>query len=444
MSRILLASHPFDGHYGPFTSLATHLERRGHDVRWYTGSSYAERIGRLGIFHYPFVRAKEITAFNLAAHFPEYDKSPMDPRVLKRAIREMFFAPIEPMYLDVCEIHADFPFDALICDAPLYMARLVAEKLQPRVYVLSPAPTPAPTSATAPAPFFGFKPARTPLGRIRDRIVNRLHHWTATSGLALLDDVRRREGLARYDGSAFDLHVEKSRAIFQIGIPGLDFPRTDWPANFRFIGALLPERRPGRLPAALDEKLERYSTLVVVSQGTTDNRDATKLFVPALEALAGSSHLVAVATGGRHTEGLRRQFSQDNVVIEDWIDFHELLPHADLFVTNGGFGAVLLALSNGVPLLSAGKLEGKGDINARLAYRGVGVDLRTERPTAAQINKGLARVLGDSTYTRRAADVQAELRRYRPLEIIDHKLAEDGVVPSPPSGSVEVASTSCS
>jgi UDP:flavonoid glycosyltransferase YjiC (YdhE family) len=428
MSKILLASHPFDGHYGPFTSLAVHLKRRGHDVRWYTGGSYAKRIAALGIPHYPFVRAKEITAFNLTEHFPDYDTDPSGPKVLRRAIREMFFAPIEPQYRDVSEIHASFPFDALICDAPLYMGRLVAEKLEPRVYVLAAAPTPAPTSATAPAPLFGFKPARTLLGRIRDRIANRLHGWTASPGLALLHDLRRREGLPRYEGSAFDLHVEKSRAIFQIGVPGLEFPRTDWPANFRFIGALLPERRAGNLPTALKEKLERYPTLVVVSQGTTDNRDANKLFVPALEAFAGGAHLVAITTGGRHTEDLRRRFPQDNVVVEDWIDFHELLLRTDLLVTNGGFGSVLLALSYGVPLLCAGKLEGKADINARLDYRGVAVDLRTERPTPAQIKKGAARILGDPRYAGRVAEVRAELTSYRPLDIIDAALAEDGIL----------------
>jgi hypothetical protein len=152
MSKILLASHPFDGHYGPFTRLGVHLKQRGHDVRWYTGPSYAERVSRLGVVHYPFVRAKEITAFNLGEHLPEYDTNATSPRALARATEQMFFAPIEPQYRDVCEIHRDFPFDALICDAPLFMARMVAEKLEPRVYVISPAPTPAPSSPTAPAP----------------------------------------------------------------------------------------------------------------------------------------------------------------------------------------------------------------------------------------------------------------------------------------------------
>ena len=40
MSRILFASHPFDGHFNPLTRLAVYLKARGHDVRWYTASIY--------------------------------------------------------------------------------------------------------------------------------------------------------------------------------------------------------------------------------------------------------------------------------------------------------------------------------------------------------------------------------------------------------------------
>ena len=166
MSRILFASHPFDGHFNPLTRLAVHLKARGHDVRWYTASIYAERLARLGIAHYPFVRAKEITADNLTEHFPEYDTKPMDGKTAC----EFFFAPIERNYRDLCDIYANgFPFDAVICDAALHMSRIVAEKLPAKVYVVAPAPTPAPTSPTAPAPFFGFRPARSVLGRLRDR-----------------------------------------------------------------------------------------------------------------------------------------------------------------------------------------------------------------------------------------------------------------------------------
>src|SRR5262245_27239341 len=101
MSRILFASHPFDGHFNPLTSLAMHLVEHGHDVRWYTGSSYAPKLAELGIPHFPFRRAREINAENLAEHFPEYDDKAMSPKMMELGVRELFFAPIEPQLADV-------------------------------------------------------------------------------------------------------------------------------------------------------------------------------------------------------------------------------------------------------------------------------------------------------------------------------------------------------
>ena len=52
---------------------------------------------------------------------------------------------------------------------------------------------------------------------------------------------------------------------------------------------------------------------------------------------------------------LRERFPQPNVVIEDSINYDDLFAHADvLFVTTGGFGGVLSAMSHGVPVVTAG------------------------------------------------------------------------------------------
>lgn len=162
--------------------------------------------------------------------------------------------------------------------------------------------------------------------------------------------------------------------------------------------------------------------MIVVSQGTVDNRDPAKLIAPALEALAGTEHLVIVTTGGRNTAELRERFPADNVIIEEFVDFGLLFEHARLFICNGGYGSILLALTNGVPVLSAGKLEGKTDINARVDYFGVGVDLRIEGPTTRQIARGVDRILGDDSYAARAARLRDELRSYEPLELIAREL----------------------
>jgi hypothetical protein len=55
--KILFATLPFDGHFNPLTGIAMHLQVVGHEVRWYAGPSYAAKLSRLGIHHFPFKRA---------------------------------------------------------------------------------------------------------------------------------------------------------------------------------------------------------------------------------------------------------------------------------------------------------------------------------------------------------------------------------------------------
>jgi len=83
-----------------------------------------------------------------------------------------------------------------------------------------------------------------------------------------------------------------------------------------------------------------------------------------------------------------------------------------------------LALSHGVPILSAGTREGKNDINARIDYFGFGVDLKTERPTPEKIAKGVTRVLGDKRFAQHVDGIRAEFGNYRPLDIVDGLVAE--------------------
>jgi hypothetical protein len=60
-----------------------------------------------------------------------------------------------------------------------------------------------------------------------------------------------------------------------------------------------------------------------------------------------------------------------------------------------GYGSVMMALRHGVRILAAGKREGENEINTRLAYGGLGIDLSTERPSPKQLARGAARILAD-------------------------------------------------
>ncbi len=420
--RILFATMPFDGHFNPLTSVAMHLKEQGHDVRWYAGPSYAGKLADLGIPHFPFQRAREITGENIADLFPERAKL-KGPKLLSFDLEKVFVGSVGQHYRDIVDVHATFPFDAFVCDPGLYAAPLVAAKLGTRVYSIAPGPIAA-LSGDGPPPFFGLKPARTIVDRLVHRIARALLSSAMRRGVRTYNELLVSEGLPPVTVAGWiDLPHRSATYLFQSGVPGFDYPRRDRPGNVKFVGPLLPYRKGSVLPVELAQKLRGYETVIVVSQGTVDNTDAEKLFVPALEALKGGSHLVIATTGGKNTDELRRRYPESNVVIEDFVDFDLLFEHADVFICNGGYGSILLALSKGVPLLSAGVREGKNDINARIDYFGFGINLKTERPTPAQIAKGVTRVLGDKRFAQNVERIRAEFETYRPLELIDGYVA---------------------
>jgi UDP:flavonoid glycosyltransferase YjiC (YdhE family) len=224
----------------------------------------------------------------------------------------------------------------------------------------------------------------------------------------------------------FDLSHSFATRNFQNGVPGLDYPRGDLPANVTFVGAL-PAHKTGTQGGFEDwERVRTHPKAVVaVSQRTMDNHDPEKLIVPTLEAIKDGPYLVVATTGGQNTQQLRRRYPQENIIIEDYVDFDVLFAHTDVLVCNGGYGSVMSALSHGAPVLAAGLREGKNDINARLAYRHLGIDLKTERPTSAQVGRGVDDLLANDTVRHNVAGIRAELHSYQPFDIIDRQLAAD-------------------
>jgi UDP:flavonoid glycosyltransferase YjiC (YdhE family) len=148
--------------------------------------------------------------------------------------------------------------------------------------------------------------------------------------------------------------------------------------------------------------------LVLVSQGTIDT-DATELLQPAVAGLAGADVNVLVTSGhvGRPDIGVR---VPARVQVTDLVDFSAALPATSVFVTNGGWGGVLAALSAGVPLVVApGRAADKPEIAARVAAAGVGVNLRRRRPRPQAIAAAVRTVLDDPAYAERSRALADEM-----------------------------------
>ena len=120
-----------------------------------------------------------------------------------------------------------------------------------------------------------------------------------------------------------------------------------------FAGPLLPYNKKKQGTSWYNEKLSQYDKVILVTQGTVE-QDVEKLIVPTLEAFHNSDCLVVVTTGGSGTAELRNKYSGPNIIIEDFIPFDDIMPYADVYVTNGGYGGVLLSIQNQLPMVVAG------------------------------------------------------------------------------------------
>jgi UDP:flavonoid glycosyltransferase YjiC (YdhE family) len=421
--RILIATVPAAGHFNPLTAPAVRLAELGHDVRWYAGPEYGERVSRLGLEVIPYEEAVEITGDNVNAIFPERQKL-KGPKAIEFDADVFFARPAQGQFHDIRAARQRFPFDALMIDGAFYAGYMVAKRLDVPVFVIGSIAAPTLRGNSAVTPFFGLRPPKTLIGRIVNRVARRMLVSGSRKGVETFNRYLAEEGIPPVTvEDYFDCtqQPDVARRVFKIGLPELDYPGTYLPPNAEWVGALLPHRAAATAP--LDPRiLKRSGQVVVVSQGTVDNHDPRKLMIPAIEAFAGGDRLLVVVTGGVGTDELRSRYPHGNVLIEDFVDFNLLFPHTQLYVTNGGLGGVLLALSHGVPLLTAGTREGKGDINARLAYRGLAVDLRTEAPSARAIARGADRALKDADMRDRLAAVQSALAAYDSVGIIERSM----------------------
>ncbi|HSL36306.1 MAG TPA: hypothetical protein VK883_05710, partial [Arthrobacter sp.] len=364
--KVLLASQAIAGHFNPMTGIGVRLKDEGHEVGWYTGRTLAGRLDELGIPHFPFDRAIEHTGDNLNELYPQRAKL-KGPMAIRFDGERIFASNVTNFFEDIRDVHQRFPFDAVVMDSSMFIQRLVAVVLGKTVVSVV-AIGNMESDPLVPPLFFGFSPARTPAHKILHAGARLVSEQLVTKP-ARTSYARqlRGYGLRTPRGTPItDESYRWSHAIIQTGTASLDFPRRNINPKVHYVGALLPHRAgsatdlaaatcaaaasapaaDARQPTAAHGT---YRRTVVVTQGTVDNRDPAKLIIPTIEALKDTDSLIVVASGGANTAALRRRYPQPNVVVEDYVDFARVFPRTDVFVTNGGFGGVLLSLSHGVP-----------------------------------------------------------------------------------------------
>lgn len=422
--KILIATVPADGHFYPLTGVAMYLKSRGHDVRWYAGPGYEKRISDLTIPYYPFRTAEEINQDNLNEKLPERLQIKGAMARIRFDIRNLFLRNVNANLADVKHIRETFDFDLLLCDPGFMAFHLIQEVLRKPAVVVGITPL-METSRDLPPTSMGLMPIRGPLGRLRDALLRAIiPKLIFDDSRAYYNEIIRPHGLPPMPDIIPDMLVRHATMFLQSGVPGFEYPRSDMSSTVRFVGPLLPYKKGTAPPFAYAVQARQYEKTILISQGTVDNKDPKKLIIPTLEALLDKPYLLLVATGGMNTAYLKARYPQANVVIADFMDYNATLPYTDLFVTCGGYGSVLLSLNYGVPILAAGKHEGKNEIVARIGYFKLGVNLGTETPTPKQITQGVKEVWRNPRYKQNLARLRGEFAQYDPNALSERYIRE--------------------
>jgi UDP:flavonoid glycosyltransferase YjiC (YdhE family) len=347
-----------------------------------------------------------------------------DPRrgwgAVEGALRRLFVAPARGQLRDYEEILEDFPADVVLNESTAGLGPMLLHDLGgPPWARLGVSPLPSlPDSAIPPLSspeLFGDSPRVAPYSddpgvREHYRALNREAAHVHLRGVTdALNELRATLGLEPVERAGWELTISPYLQV-QTGTAAFEYPRDELPPQVRYVGPLLPPAPDAFTPPPWwEEVTDADRPIVHVTQGTVAT-DPTGLVAPTLRALAGEKALVVVTGPG--VEGPL----PENARYVPMIPYPFLLPHVDVMVTNGGIGGVLAALAHSVPMVAGGRTEDKPAICARIAYTGVGIDLRSARPDPDQVGAAVRTVLEDPSYRRRAGEIRADFARHDPPE----------------------------
>ncbi|WP_188037443.1 nucleotide disphospho-sugar-binding domain-containing protein [Actinotalea sp. JY-7885] len=431
MTSVLLCAVPLAGHVAPMLGVAQALGERGFRVRVLTGRRFADAVRATGAEHLPLPPdADPDDDLSDVTSAAPGRRRPTGTGSLRATIARVFLDPAPGQFRALTAALAAEPTDAVVAEAAFVGAAALAHVPRDRrPAVVACGIVPLGVMSRDAAPFgLGLPPRGGPLGTARNVALNALvRHVALRRCQRQADETIRALSGRGLDGYFMDWLLAAER-IAQLTVAEFEYPRRDLPASLRFVGPasrLAPPR--GTTPPWWDE-LDDSRPVVLVTQGTLANSDLGQLVHPTLDALADAPVNVVVTTGGPPVDVLGPLPA--NAFAATFVPYDLLMPRVDVFVTNGGYGGIHLALEHGVPVVVAGDTEDKPETAARVAWAGVGVNLRTGTPRPEAVRSAVRQVIGDGRY-RQAAGRIGEAIRAAPggeglAALVREAIADDG------------------
>jgi MGT family glycosyltransferase len=400
-------------------ALAKGLVERGHDVRVLTEDCLIADVAAAGCRFEPFVEAPNRASRTEDLVRDSEARTPLG--AFARARDRVVMGPAAAYAHDTRAALEREAVDAMASDYMLFGPPIAAERagvptalLVHNVYIVP--------ESGKPAPGPGFLPARSLLGRTRDRAVSRAFVALFNRGLPAVNRARTEQGLAPL--RTVLEHFDHAQRVLVLTSASFDFHGDSHPQHLRYVGSMLGD------PAWVDDWRSPWEEddsrpLVIVSMSSTYMAQEPVL-ARAIDGLSRVEARVLVTTGPT-IDPASFHAGENTTVVRS-------APHAQLFgetavvVTHAGMGTVTRALADGVPLVCIPMGRDQLDVAARAVYRGAGVRLRP-RATPDAIRAAVERVIREPSFrvaaTRIGASITADAAAQRGLAELE-ALASSG------------------
>ncbi|MDO4255364.1 MAG: glycosyltransferase [Kocuria sp.] len=398
MSRVLLASTPFAGHIYPMVGLARALVACGHEVAFYTGAKYQTVVEAAGCLFIPFSAATDFDDTDPEASFPAM-RTGDGPAAMFSSFREIFFGTAPGQVHDILDAHQREPFDAMVAEMTSFGPMLVHELtgLPWATFSLSPLGLSGPSGLPlAPGKGLAGKTRDVALRTVLDLSINRMIR-------SLHNKARRAVGLPETTALGMD-PVYSSQLVLCQGVPELEPAHPDTPRNVHYIGDAAAGARTVEPAPVWLKQLDGSRPVVHVSEGTL-RRGHGSLVTRAIEAFGDQGWQIVVSN---HHD---LENPPVEVLAPDWVPHDQLFPRTDLFVTNGGYGGVLAALSHGVPLLIVPGQQDKPMVARNLRAAGVARVVPAKQATVERLRATANEILTDQATATRIQDIALRMEQ---------------------------------
>lgn len=332
MARILAYTSPGRSHLFPLTPILDELHRRGHQIALRTLASQVPLMRSRG-----FDTAAIDPRIEAIEHIDWRARNPLHSLHLNAKV---FCARAEHDAPDLARAIADVQPDVLLVDINSWGSLMTAEAWGGPWATFCPYPL-ALRSRDAPPFGPGFKPARGPLGRARDLLVDQLTIRAVEGRLrAPLNGIRQTLGLDPV--ATVDEWLRSVPLLLYMTAEPFEYPRRDWPKNVVMIGPC--DWDP---PTDPPPWLQQTTRPIVLVNTSTEFQNDGRLAQIALEALA-EEPLTVVAT--MPTADPSSITIPANAQVERFVPHRPILERAVCAVTHGGMGSTQKALAHGVPV----------------------------------------------------------------------------------------------